>query len=54
MGVVGSSYSMMIDEKKYSFGFISEIEAKKLAKEKLKELNIKYNDNIEYKWDGTI
>ena len=54
MGFVGSSYSMKIDDTKYSFGFVSEDEARELVKEKLTELNIEYNQDIEFKWDGTI
>ena len=54
MGFVGSSYSMKIDEKTYYFGFVSEKEARELAKEKLTQLNITYNDGIEFKWDGTL
>ena len=55
MGFVGSSYSMEIDGKNYSFGFVNEDEAKVLAIKKLKELEIEYDDSeIDFIWDGSL
>jgi len=55
MGFVGSSYSMKIDDKRYSFGFVNEDEAKKLAIKKLKNLEIEYDESdIDFKWDGRL
>ena len=51
---VGSSYGMMINKKYYSFGFVNETEAKVMALDKLNELAIKYTDDINFKWDGSI
>ena len=54
MGFVGSSYSMNVDGKKYSFSFVNEDEAKDIAIKKLGELNIEYDDEIVFEWDGTL
>jgi len=55
MGFVGSSYSMEIDGKTFSFGFVNEKEAKELAIKKLDELNINFDKNkIDFRWDGSI
>ncbi len=55
MGFVGLSYSMEINGKKYSFGFVNEDEAKDLSIKKLKELEIEYDeDDIDFIWDGSL
>ncbi len=55
-GFVGSSYSMDVDGKHYSFGFDNEEDCKIKASKILKdEYNIEKELNeIEFVWDGTL
>ena len=50
-GFVGSSYSMDVDNKHYSFGFDNEDECKILKDQY--DVDIEPNE-IEFKWDGTL
>ena len=50
----GSTYSMVVDKKIYSFGFVNEEKAVIMANEKLEELEIKYDKKIIFEWDETL
>ena len=55
-GFVGSSYSMDVDNKHYSFGFHNEYECRIKASKILKDeygVDIEPNE-IVFKWDGTL
>jgi hypothetical protein len=54
MGFVGSTYCMEIDDTYYDFGFVTEDVANFMAKNKLKELNINYDKEIVFEWDGSL
>ena len=54
MGFCGSTYSMQISTKDYSFGFVNKDEAHQMATDILKKEGIEYNEEIIFIWDGTL